>query len=63
MQKGTVKFFNERRGFGFIVPQSGGQEIFVHASSLIDEIHENDNVVFEVADGPKGLSAVQVKMA
>ncbi|MEH6305705.1 cold shock domain-containing protein [Olivibacter sp. CPCC 100613] len=63
MQKGVAKFFKESGGFGFITPQSGEKEIFVHISELIDEIHENDEVTFEVTHGTKGLSAVQVKIA
>lgn len=63
MQEGTVKFFNESKGFGFIVPSSGGPEIFVHSSGLIDRIRENDKVNFETEQGKKGLNAVQVKLA
>ena len=63
MQKqGTVKFFNASKGFGFIVPADGGQDIFVHSTGLIDEIRENDKVEFEVENGKKGLSAVKVKV-
>jgi cold shock protein len=63
MQKqGTVKFFNASKGFGFIVPSEGGQDIFVHSTGLIDEIRENDKVEFEVENGRKGLSAVKVKV-
>ena len=63
MQKqGTVKFFNESKGFGFIVPSDGSQEIFVHSTGLIDEIRENDQVEFEVQNGRKGLNAVNVKV-
>lgn len=63
MQKqGTVKFFNETKGFGFIVPQDGGQEIFVHSTGLIDEIRENDKVEYDVENGRKGLNAVNVKV-
>ncbi|MBC7863373.1 MAG: cold shock domain-containing protein [Bacteroidia bacterium] len=63
MQKGTVKFFNEAKGFGFIKVEGSGQEIFVHVSGLKEEIRENDTVVFEVQEGKKGLNAVNVKLA
>ncbi len=62
MQEGKVKFFNETKGFGFITPNDGGREVFVHSSGLIDRIRENDEVSFEVAQGQKGPSAVQVKL-
>ena len=63
MQKqGTVKFFNETKGFGFITPSAGGQDVFVHSSGLIDQIRENDSVEFEVENGRKGLNAVNVKV-
>jgi len=62
MQKGTVKFFNETKGFGFIKPENGGDDIFVHASGLIDQIRENDQVKFEVERGKKGLNAVNVEL-
>ncbi|MDO3645152.1 MAG: cold-shock protein [Mucilaginibacter sp.] len=63
MQKeGTVKFFNETKGFGFITPAAGGQDVFVHSSGLIDQIRENDSVEFEVENGRKGLNAVNVKV-
>lgn len=62
MKKGTVKFFNEAKGFGFI-KEDGGQEIFVHVTGLKEEIRENDEVVFEVENGKKGLNAVNVSLA
>lgn len=62
MKKGTVKFFNETKGFGFI-KEDDGQEIFVHATGLIDKIKENDSVVFETQEGKKGINAVNVKLA
>ena len=62
MQEGTVKFFNVTKGFGFIAPANGGQDIFVHVSGLYDEIRENDKVTFEVQNGKKGLNAINVKV-
>lgn len=59
---GVVKFFNETKGFGFITPESGEKDIFVHSSGLLDEIRENDKVQFEVESGPKGLNASNVKV-
>jgi len=61
MQEGTVKFFNDTKGFGFITPAGGGQDIFVHVSGLMDEIRENDKVSYEVQNGQKGLNAVNVR--
>lgn len=60
MQEGTVKFFNEEKGFGFITPKNGGNEIFVHASGLSESIRENDEVRYEVTEGKKGPNAVNV---
>ncbi len=63
MQEGTVKFFNETKGFGFITPSNGGQDIFVHVSGLRDEIRENDKVSFRGAKMVKKvLNAVNVKL-
>lgn len=61
MQEGTVKFFNETKGFGFITPSAGGQDIFVHVSGLVSEIREKDTVSYDVQNGPKGLNAINVK--
>jgi CspA family cold shock protein len=60
MKKGRVKFFNESKGFGFIVPEDSSQEIFVHVSGLKEPIRENDRVEFEVRDGKRGLNAIDV---
>ncbi|MGB0778311.1 MAG: cold-shock protein [Flavobacteriaceae bacterium] len=62
MQEGTVKFFNESKGFGFIKSSETGEDIFVHASGLIDEIREDDKVKFETEEGRKGLNAVNVEV-
>ena len=60
--QGTVKFFNESKGFGFIKPSDSGQDIFVHVSGLIDEIRENDVVEYDEERGKKGMNAVNVKV-
>lgn len=61
--KGRVKFFNETKGFGFITELESEKDYFVHASGLIDEIRDEDVVIFELADGKKGVNAVDVKLA
>ncbi len=63
MKEGTVKFFNNAKGFGFIKLNDSDEEIFVHSTNLIDEIREDDKVTFEVEKGEKGLSAVKVSLA
>lgn len=62
MQKGTVKFFNFSKGFGFIKPENGGDDVFVHETGLVNEIRENDTVEFETERGKKGINAVKVKV-
>ncbi len=62
MNKGTVKFFNDAKGFGFISEEGTGKEHFVHQTGLIDEIREGDAVEFELKEGRKGLNAVNVKV-
>jgi len=62
MSNGTVKFFNESKGFGFITPEEGGKDVFVHQSGLTDRINEGDKVSYDVEEGQKGLNAVNVKI-
>ena len=62
MEKGTVKFFNDAKGFGFVTEDESKKEYFVHVSGLIDEIREGDSVEFELQEGKKGLNAVNVKV-
>lgn len=61
MSEGTVKFFNESKGFGFIAPDGGGKDVFVHANGLLDDIREGDKVSYDVEEGRKGPNAVEVK--
>ncbi|MFN5418128.1 MAG: cold-shock protein [Flavobacteriia bacterium] len=63
MNKGTVKFFNETKGFGFIKEEETNKEYFVHVSGLVNKINENDVVTFDLQEGKKGLNAVNVKLA
>jgi CspA family cold shock protein len=62
MKEGKVKFFNETKGFGFIKDDETGEEYFVHITGLIDQIKEDDEVVYELKEGRKGLNAVNVKL-
>jgi CspA family cold shock protein len=62
MNKGTVKFFNNSKGFGFITPEYGDKDVFVHVNGLTDEIAEGDKVSYDVEEGQKGLNAVNVKI-
>ena len=62
MSKGTVKFFNDSKGYGFITEDGSNTDHFVHISGLIDEVREGDVVEFELQQGKKGLHAVNVKV-
>lgn len=62
MKTGTVKFYNETKGFGFIVDDESKSDLFVHATGLVDRIREDDRVEFEVKEGKKGPNAVNVKL-
>ncbi|MEY3084908.1 MAG: hypothetical protein RL037_1088 [Bacteroidota bacterium] len=63
MSKGTVKFFNEAKGFGFVVEEGTDKEYFVHVTGLIDKIRQEDEVEFDLQEGRRGLNAVNVKKA
>jgi len=62
MNNGTVKFFNNSKGFGFITPDDKSKDVFVHQNGLIDEITEGDKVSYDLEDSPKGPKAVKVKV-
>ena len=62
MKNGTVKFFNDSKGYGFITEDGSETEYFVHISGIIDEIKEGDAVEFELKEGKKGMNAVDVKV-
>jgi len=61
MKEGKVKFFNESKGFGFIVNNNNSEDVFVHATGLIDQVTQNDDVIFDIERGKKGFVAVNVK--
>ena len=63
MSSGTVKFFNTEKGFGFITPEEGGKDLFVHKTGTRQSLNEGDKVNFEVEQSPKGPNAVNVTLA
>ncbi len=63
MSNGTVKFFNNEKGYGFITPDEGGKDVFVHVNGCDDDIAEGDSVSYDVEEGRKGPNAVNVKVA
>ena len=62
MSNGTVKFFNNAKGFGFIIPEDGGRDVFVHKNGLSEDIQEGDKVSYDVEESPKGLNAINVRV-
>lgn len=62
MKQGTVKFFNQTKGFGFVREDDSQEEYFVHVTGLIDEVRENDKITFELKEGKKGMNAVNVRL-
>jgi CspA family cold shock protein len=63
MKTGKVKFFNESKGYGFIVEDDTNNEVFIHHSGLVDKVKENDTVTYDLIEGKKGMNAVNVKKA
>lgn len=62
VRKGVVTFFNESKGFGFIRDLASNQRVFVHANNLLEPVKENNIVIYEAGKGPKGTSAMKVKL-
>ncbi len=63
MNKGTVKFYNDAKGFGFIKDEVSSKEYFVHSTGVKESIRENDSVTFDLEEGKKGLNAVNVRLS
>ena len=66
MQSGKIKWFSSEKGYGFIKPQDGGQDVFVHRNNVKgldweDSLHDGESVEFETEQTPKGLSAINVQ--
>lgn len=62
MFKGTIKFFNDEKGFGFIVPAEGGKDVFVHKTATNTRVQEGDEVQYDVEEGPRGINALNVSL-
>ncbi|MCH7398933.1 cold shock domain-containing protein [Belliella sp. R4-6] len=63
MLTGTVKFYNDAKGFGFIVDDESQKDVFVHATGLVDKVAQDDKVTYDVKEGKQGLNAINVKKA
>ncbi|MFY0653392.1 MAG: cold shock domain-containing protein [Cyclobacteriaceae bacterium] len=63
MNQGKVKFFIESKGYGFVIDNESGKEYFVHVSGLVDKVKQDDDVTFDLAEGKKGMNAVDVRLA
>ena len=63
MSTGKIKFFNEKKGFGFIVDDASQNDIFVHVTGLTEKVAENDEVVYDLAEDKRGQKAINVKRA
>jgi len=61
MNEGTVKFYNHEKRYGFITPENGDEDIFVHSTGIEGSINEGDKVEFDTEDGERGLKAINVK--
>jgi cold shock protein len=61
MKTGTIKFFNEQKGYGFLVDESTNKEVFLHVTGLLDEIKQGDSVTFSLKEGKKGVNAVDIR--
>ena len=61
MKNGVVKFFNTTKGFGFIKDTQSQASVFIHINQMTERIKENDKVIFETENGPRGLNAINVK--
>ena len=60
--KGSVKFYSEDKGFGFLIEEQTKKEYFMHVTNMLDEVNENDEVTFDLIDGKKGPCAANVQL-
>lgn len=61
METGTIKFFNEKKGYGFIVDDKSQKDVFVHHTGLVDKVSNDERVSFEIAEDKKGVKAINVQ--